>query len=76
LSLVVVCDDGPLLFHWTVVPALTESVAGEKEKSWIVTQAAVQLGDVVLEQLIRTTTAAHIVKTVLTRMVVDLRDGF
>jgi len=39
LSLVVVCDDGPLLLHWTVVPTLTDSVAGEKEKSWIVTRA-------------------------------------
>jgi hypothetical protein len=84
LSLVVVCDDGPLLLHWTVVPTLTDSMAGEKEKSWIVTQAPVQRGDVVLSlQPNRTTKPAHMLTTVARqsanvgiRMVADLRDGF
>src|SRR5881409_324427 len=35
--LVVVCADGPLLVHFTVVPTITVTAAGEKEKSWIVT---------------------------------------
>jgi len=73
-----------LLFQWTVVPALTDSVAGEKEKSWIVTQAPLQLGDVVLLlQPIRRIKPAHMLTTVTRqsanvgiRMVANLRDGF
>jgi hypothetical protein len=46
-SLVVVCDDGPVFVHWTVVPTFTVSMDGENVKSRIDTLCPL-LGAVVL----------------------------
>ena len=45
VSLTVVCVVGPLLVQVTVVPALTDRVGGENEKSLIVTWGPDGLGE-------------------------------
>ena len=48
LSLVAVCAEGQAFFQVTRVPTLTIMVAGENEKSRIVTQSLAQLTDIEL----------------------------
>ena len=53
-SLVAVCADGPASVQVTRVPTFIVIVDGANEKSWIVTQLLVQLGDVALVQATET----------------------
>jgi hypothetical protein len=48
--LVAVCADAPLLVHFTAVPTFTVKLAGEKEKSWMLTPPTEPLGLVELLQ--------------------------